>query len=677
MDEKQREALQRLLRRVDEVRGLDAMPPPVADQGAEATDVLLRTAEDLVDELEKARRRLIETNVQLVSLREVAHSMVSSSEAEEATQTVTVYLHKAFGFEDVFLGLVHRDEGVLEGTWTRKVGTSHASLPFRVPLLGEAEGVLAKSVWQHRPFTIHDARLHRPFSPTADSTMSDVLELVDGFTVVPLQRSRTLLAPAGTSGVCDRDCPFGGAGRGTWYPPPGANGSWHDDRDRSRRRCLDCAQFPVLGVLGVGCRRAVDLASVETALLESIALSVAPVVENARLYHELRRSERFRDHVLNSMSNPLAVINLDGRVLTFNRSAVELVGVSEEDARLKDLDQVFGIEAARLLRQTLRSGREHQRSETVLPRRPVPPPAGGVTAALRAPTPALVASAGGQPTTVQVALTTSLLRNERRAVYGVIATFIDQSRVKVMEERIRQLDRLAALGRFTSSVAHEIRNPLAGIAAGAQYLKKSIPPGHSDHENFKFILSEIARLDRIVSDLFHITHPQSLQVAESVLPEIADRALLSLRPLVTEKKVTVKWDVPFGVPHVRIDTDQMQQVFINLIKNAIEASPNKSTILLRFMKKVAEPDAYPHPPGTILLVSSVVDDGAGIAPDLQERIFDPFFTTKKGGTGLGLYITHDIVKRHGGALRVTSEPGRGTTFTLELPVELLPGVEDA
>src|SRR5512145_1945660 len=107
MDEHQREAVRRLLRRVDE-----------ADGPAGETELLLRTAEGLVDELEKARRRLIETNVQLVSLREVAHSMVSSSETEEATQTVTVYLHKAFGFEDVFLGLVHRDEGVLEGTWT-------------------------------------------------------------------------------------------------------------------------------------------------------------------------------------------------------------------------------------------------------------------------------------------------------------------------------------------------------------------------------------------------------------------------------------------------------------------------------------------------------------------------------------------------------------------------------
>ena len=177
MDERQRDALQRLLRRVDEVRGLEVLPPGGEPSPGDATDVLLRTAESLVDELERSRRRLIETNVQLVSLREVAHSMVSSGNADEATQTVTVYLHRAFGFEDVFLALVNREEALLEGTWTRKAGSSHASLPFRVPLISEPEGVLAKAVWQHRPFTIHDAALHPPFSPPADSTLGDVLEL--------------------------------------------------------------------------------------------------------------------------------------------------------------------------------------------------------------------------------------------------------------------------------------------------------------------------------------------------------------------------------------------------------------------------------------------------------------------------------------------------------------------
>ena len=112
------------------------------------------------------------------------------------------------------------------------------------------------------------------------------------------------------------------------------------------------------------------------------------------------------------------------------------------------------------------------------------------------------------------------------------------------------------------------------------------------------------------------------------------------------------------------------------IEDAIEASRPKNTILLRFMKKLAEPDAFPHPPGTMLVLASVVDDGVGIPQENLDRLFDPFFTTKKGGTGLGLYITHDIVKRHGGALRVTSDPGRGTTFTIELPVEPIQEVED-
>ena len=652
MDEAQREAIQKLLRRVDEVRGLESLPAGAAEVPAgEETARLLSTAEDLVVELEKSRRRLIETNVQLVSLREVAHSMVSSVGTEETTQTVTTYLHKAFGFEDVFLALVHRDEAMLEGTWTRKTATGHASLPFRIPLVGEPEGVLARSVWQHRAFTIHDARLHPPFDAPPETTLGDVIEAVQGFTVVPLQRSRTLFETGAEEGVCDRACPFGPQGRGSWYtPPPGSNGDWHDERSRLRQRCLDCPQFPILGVLGVGTRREQDLAALETTLLESIALSVAPVVENARLYHELRRSERFREHVLNSMNNPLAVLNLSGRVVTFNRAAEELTGLTEDAARNRELGAVFGAETSRLLLQTLRTGHEHLRQETVLPKH-------GASA-------------------VQVALTASLLRNENRAVYGVIATFIDLTKVKVMEERIRQLDRLAALGRFTSSVAHEIRNPLAGIAAGAQYLKKSIPANHPDHENYKFILSEIARLDRIVSDLFHITHPSRLTLNDGALPEIADRALLSLRPLIKDKKITIKWDVPFGLPHVRVDPDQMQQVFINLIKNAIEASRPKSTVLLRFMKRLAEADAYPHPPGTTLVVATVVDDGLGIAPEHQDRLFDPFFTTKKGGTGLGLYITHDIVKRHGGTLRVASEPGRGTTFTIELPVEPIQGGED-
>ena len=119
MDPRQSELLKRLLQRIDEVRGPEA-PADETEAPGDETDQLLRSASHLLDELDKSRRRLIETNVQLVSLREVAHSMVSSGNADEATQTVTVYLHRAFGFEDVFLALVNRDEAVRRSLQQRR-----------------------------------------------------------------------------------------------------------------------------------------------------------------------------------------------------------------------------------------------------------------------------------------------------------------------------------------------------------------------------------------------------------------------------------------------------------------------------------------------------------------------------------------------------------------------------
>src|SRR5258708_380275 len=225
MDSTQRDAIQRLLKRVDEVRGLESMPAGSEVKAGDETARLLATAEGLVEELEKARRRLIETNVQLVSLREVAHSMVSSVGTEETTQTVTTYLHKAFGFEDVFLALVNREEAVLEGTWTRRAGTSHASVPFKAALTGEPEGVLSRTVWQHRPFTIHDAQLHPPFESARHSTLSDVVEAGPAFIAVPLQKSRSLYLPHPESKARTGECPLGPEGLRSWdTPPPGKDG---------------------------------------------------------------------------------------------------------------------------------------------------------------------------------------------------------------------------------------------------------------------------------------------------------------------------------------------------------------------------------------------------------------------------------------------------------------------
>jgi signal transduction histidine kinase len=267
-----------------------------------------------------------------------------------------------------------------------------------------------------------------------------------------------------------------------------------------------------------------------------------------------------------------------------------------------------------------------------------------------------------------VSLTTSLLRNDRRVVYGAIATFVDLTPLRRAEEHARRQDRLAALGRFTSSVAHEIRNPLAGIGAGVQYLARALRDDAAQHQNLEFIHGEIKRLDRIVGDLFDITHPRTLDLRAAPLDETLGRAARCLQAVIEQRGLTLQLRAVARVPAVPHDADQMEQVFINLIKNAAEASRPGGVVAVH-----VEP-APPAPGqrvtgGAAGAIVRVVDQGSGISADALKTIFEPFFTTKPGGTGLGLYITHDIVKRHGGSLTVQSEPGHGTTFIVELPLE--------
>ena len=222
-------------------------------------------------------------------------------------------------------------------------------------------------------------------------------------------------------------------------------------------------------------------------MLESIALSIAPMVENASLTQELRRSERFREHVLDSMAGALVAVNMQRRGADLQPRRRGPARLSARPRCWAGPSASWSARTARApLRATLEHGREAVREEVLLRAR------------------------DGAP--VPVSLTTSLLRDERRGVYGAIATFVDLTPLKRAEEHARQLDRLAALGRFTSSVAHEIRNPLTGIAAGVQYLSRGVAAADPQRENLEFILSEIRRLDRIVQDLFDITHPRRLQL---------------------------------------------------------------------------------------------------------------------------------------------------------------------
>jgi len=632
-----------LLRRVEEVRGLSQR-----QESSEALDpadapALLETLGELVEELEHSHRRLIETNVQLVSLREVASHLTASIDTGETTRTVTRYLCRAFGFRHVSLLLVNRERGRLEGTWTHRAKDREHSVALELPLVGDS-GSLTRAFWLNRSVVQHHARRHPPAIVPDGHPLMDVIAQVQSSLCVPLQRSHSVLPPSECAELCGARCMMGDTF--LLAPPPGAAAErWAADREERQRQCLSCELMPMLGVLAIAREPgAPALQAGDVTLLESIALSIAPMIENARLNQELRQSQRFLEHLLDSMSSGHAAVNMRGEILALNRAAETLLGFHEAEVLGRPFGEVFGPDGEALVHAALEHGREVQREETLLRAR------------------------DGAP--VSVSLTTSLLRNERRAVYGAIATFADLTPLKQAEEQARRLDRLAALGRFTSSVAHEIRNPLTGIAAGVQYLSRGLAAEGPVREHVAFILSEIKRLDRIVQDLFEITHPRGLQLRATPLEDTVRRSAQVLQALIESRGIRLEIAVAPRVPVVPHDQDQLEQVLINLIKNAIEASPQGAAVRIAIepaaVTSAARGARGPGAPGVQVRVE---DQGSGIAPEHLKTIFEPFFTTKPGGTGLGLYISHDIVKRHGGALTIASEPGRGTTFTLELPLD--------
>ncbi|MEO5617463.1 MAG: ATP-binding protein [Candidatus Eisenbacteria bacterium] len=638
MEAAKRDPLRSLLQRIDDVRGLSGRAESGISLDPDDAGALRETLADLVEELERSHRRLIETNVQLVSLREVASGMVGARDAGETARTVSRYLSHAFGFPDVFLGLVDRQRRSLAGSWTSRSGTRERHVSFELPLLGDS-GSATRALWLNRSIWQRDLRQHPVAVLSEGHPLAELFDGLDAALCVPLQRSQALVPGSETHELCGARCLLGDPG--SLAPPPGAAAErWAYEREARQTHCLDCEWMPQLGVIGIGSRPdSRPIGTDDGMLLESIALSLAPVVENARLNQELRRSERFREHVLDSMASGLFVADLKGCLLTFNRTAEQLLGYRAADVLGRPIGEMLGEEAERRIADTLEHGRFALREETLL------------------------RTAHGPP--MPVSLTTSLLRHEGKNVYGAIATFVDLTPLKRAEEHARRQDRLAALGRFTSSVAHEIRNPLAGIAAGVQYLSRSMRDDGPQRENLQFIENEIRRLDRIVQDLFDVTHPRKLLLRVLPLEETLRRALRCLEPRISERGLQTELVVAPRTPPAPHDSDQLEQVFINLIKNAAEASPTGGTLRLHVQEGTSREAGHQGP----AVIVRVTDEGPGISPEHLKTVFEPFFTTKQGGSGLGLYISHDIVKRHGGNLTVQCVSGSGATFAVELPLE--------
>ena len=229
--------------------------------------------------------------------------------------------------------------------------------------------------------------------------------------------------------------------------------------------------------------------------------------------------------------------------------------------------------------------------------------------------------------------------------------------LKMYQEKMIHSDRLAVIGEMSATVAHEIRNPLVSIGGFARSLRRQIPPGSPMRESLEIIIKEGMRLEKIVTELLDLARPISVpKDLHDIVPLIRESLQIIDRDLRT-KQIRVEDLFPADLPHVPLDKDQIKQVFLNLFKNAIEATPQRGNITI-----------WTSIPNPAYIEIGITDTGAGIAPELLDQVFSPFFTTKPGGAGLGLAVASRIVRDHGGTLNVNSTTGEGTTFLIHLPV---------
>jgi hypothetical protein len=237
-------------------------------------------------------------------------------------------------------------------------------------------------------------------------------------------------------------------------------------------------------------------------------------------------------------------------------------------------------------------------------------------------------------------------------------------------QRLDRAERLATLGQVAASLAHEIRNPLAGIAGAVQVMAEELPSTDPRKEIMDEILSQIRRLTKTVQDLLTFARPATPTLGSCDVHQVLDRVLLLLAEDPAAKQIRLVRNYSPGLPHLEADDKQLGQVFLNLLLNAAQAMHGSGQITITTRLSGAD-DADGEPlaaAGGHAVEVCLTDTGPGIPPAILSELFKPFFTTKPRGTGLGLAISRRIIEDHGGWIRAESPPQQGATFRICLPV---------
>ena len=360
---------------------------------------------------------------------------------------------------------------------------------------------------------------------------------------------------------------------------------------------------------------------------------------------QLKEAHDFINKIIQSSPNSITATDMKGNILIWNRAAEETIGYKAADVIGKmNIQKIYPDEMARKVMQMLRK-----------------PEQGGV-GRLNAHPMVYMRQDG---TVIEGTLSAAIIYDSSGNEIATVGSFVDLKERLEMERALRrtqeqllQSEKLAAMGRLTSQIAHELNNPLYGIMNTLELLKTEISPESKRRKILEMALSETVRLSELLRKMLSFSKPDQEEKQAVDLNTVLDEILLLHEKQLQENDIKIKMSFAETLPHINASKDQLRQVFLNLVANARDAMPDGGTLSVR-----TEADKEN-------VKIEISDTGIGIKEEHIKKIFDSFFTTKDTvkGVGLGLSVCYGFIKDHGGDIKVKSNVGEGTTFSIAFPV---------
>lgn len=345
----------------------------------------------------------------------------------------------------------------------------------------------------------------------------------------------------------------------------------------------------------------------------------------------LSRIKAFSDNIVENMPIGLIALDTDSIIASFNHTAETLLHVSEEKIIGKSAEEKLPAQFVELMKE-LRESRKNIVKELEIDL--------------------------GEDENIYLDISMSVLEDNSGMLFGYIILFRDLSEVQALKKEVERSTRLASIGRLAAGVAHEIRNPLSSIKGFATYFGERYKDIPEDKDTARIMVNEVERLNRVISQLLEFARPLDIKKEAVDIKTVINHSAKMIERDANEKDILVRLEIPPGIPHVAVDSDRINQVFLNLFLNSIEAMDSGGELSV----------TVDHDARAETMKITIDDTGKGINPGELGNIFDPYFTTKQSGTGLGLAIVHRIIESHNGEIKVESSPGRGTSAIITLPL---------